>query len=190
MAISLGWLLSWDVHTFYLINVRLQNGLFNFLLPILTNLHYWRLPLLGIWIALIIWGGKRGRWMAGAGLLALLLSDGLSSHLLKPLFGRVRPCHTLSGIHLLMGCPHSFSLPSSHAANCFSIATLFSLEYRRVVLPLVAIALLVSYSRVYVGVHYPLDVFSGALVGGICGGFSWAIKSQTIKFFNRKKGVN
>jgi len=188
LAIFLGWLLGWDVQAFYLINVRLQNGLFNFLMPILTNLHYWRLPLLGVWIALIIWGGKRGRWMAGAGLLALLFSDQLSSYLLKPLFGRVRPCHTLSGVHLLVGCSRSYSLPSSHAANCFSIATLFSLEYKRAVFPLMAVALLVSYSRVYVGVHYPLDVFSGALLGGICGGFSWVMKGQAEELFHTKKG--
>ena len=188
LALSLHWLLGWDVKAFYLINVRLQNGPFDLFMPILTNLHYWRLPLLAVWMALIIWGGRKGRWMAGAGLLALLFSDQLSSHLLKPVLGRVRPCHALSGVHLLVGCPRSYSLPSSHAANCFSMATLFSLEYKRLLLPLLTIALLVSYSRVYVGVHYPLDVLSGALVGGICGWVGWMMKDKAANFFNGERG--
>jgi len=190
VAVPLGWLLGWDVKVFFLINVRLQNGFFDLLMPILTNLHYWRLPLLAIWIALMVWGGKRGRLVAGTAILALLFSDQLSSHLLKPLLSRGRPCHTLPGVHLLVGCPHSYSLPSSHAANCFSIATLFSLEYKRVALPLMVIALLVSYSRIYVGVHYPLDVLMGALLGCICGGLSWEIKNQAAGILERRRRVN
>ncbi len=142
---------------------------------------------MGVWIALIIRGGKRERWIAGTGILALFLSDQLSSHFLKPLLSRVRPCHVLSGVHLLVGCPHSYSLPSSHAANCFSIATLFSLEYRKVVLPLMGVALLISYSRIYVGVHYPFDVLSGALLGSICGGFTWMMKNRVLKALDKRK---
>ena len=187
MAVSLGWLLGWDVKVFYLINGTLQNGIFDLLMPILTNLHNWRVPLGGVWIALIIKGGKRERWIAGTAVLALFLSDQLSSHFLKPLLSRVRPCHVLSGVRLLVGCPHSYSLPSSHAANCFSIATLFSLEYRRVVLPLMGVALLISYSRIYVGVHYPFDVLSGALLGSICGGGTWMMKNRVLRALDKRK---
>jgi undecaprenyl-diphosphatase len=190
LAASLGWFLSWDVKVFYLINIRLQNSLFDFSMPVLTNLHYWRIPLVGIWLALMIWGGKRGRLAAGAGVLALLFSDQLSSHLLKPLFARVRPCHTLSGVRLLVGCSGSYSLPSSHATNCFSIATLFSLEYRKAALPLIVIALLVSYSRVYVGVHYPLDVLTGVFLGVICGRATWEIKKQMIAALAKRRKFN
>ncbi len=145
---------------------------------------------MGIWITLMLKGGKRGRLVAGVAVLALLFSDQLNSHLLKPFFSRVRPCHTLSGVHLLVGCSKSYSLPSSHAANCFSMATLFYLEYKRVALPAIVIALLVSYSRVYVGVHYPLDVLIGALVGGICGVVAWEIKSRAGEILDKIRRNN
>lgn len=52
-------------------------------------------------------------------------------------------------------------------------------------MPLMLVALLVSYSRIYVGVHYPLDVFMGALLGGICGMVNWEIKNQAAVMLDR-----
>lgn len=108
-------------------------------------------------------------WTAFLTVLSFLLAD-WASHELKHVITRVRPCHVLDEVRLLVGCSRSGSMPSGHAANSFAYATaLFvltrdyvSLRWR--LFP-VLLALLVCYSRVYVGVHYPGDVLAGALLG-------------------------
>jgi undecaprenyl-diphosphatase len=71
----------------------------------------------------------------------------------------------LEAVRLLVGCTHSLSFPSSHAANISAQALLFAYLYRPLVFPLFLVAAAVGYSRVYVGVHYPSDVAGGVLVG-------------------------
>jgi undecaprenyl-diphosphatase len=101
--------------------------------------------------------------------IALALTDQLSSNFLKHAIERIRPCHVLDGVNLLVGCGGGYAMPSSHAANAFGQAALFGFFYRRVRWPLTAVAFLVAISRVLVGVHYPFDVLAGAALGGIIG---------------------
>jgi undecaprenyl-diphosphatase len=97
------------------------------------------------------------------------LTDQVSSIFLKDWIGRIRPCATLSGVHLLVACGAGKSMPSSHAANCFGQAALFGLLYVQARWPLVIFASLVALSRVFVGVHYPGDVLVGTMVGLMIG---------------------
>jgi len=113
----------------------------------------------------------RGRalWVIALAGIAVGLSDQLSSHVLKNVFERVRPCHIVPDVHLLCRCPSSFSFPSSHAANFSSVATVligYAPMSALVVIPLV---LVVGVSRVSVGVHWPSDVIGGIAVGVMCG---------------------
>jgi len=92
--------------------------------------------------------------------------------LLKPLFARIRPCHAVSGIRLVVRCSNSFSMPSGHAISSFAAATtLFYLP--RHFIPVIArwypllLAAAVALSRVYLGVHYPSDVIVGAALGSV-----------------------
>jgi len=157
-----------DTALFYFLNVKLQNGFFDFLMPILTNLDYWRIPLgLGV-ILLFVFGKKKGRIAVILLVLGITLSDQVCNNLIKPLVGRIRPCNVLENIHLLVNCTKSYSFPSSHAMNMFTGVTLLSYSYRKIRVILFIMAILVSYSRIYVGVHYPFDVLAGAILGVFC----------------------
>ncbi|MFH1335513.1 MAG: phosphatase PAP2 family protein [Candidatus Zixiibacteriota bacterium] len=157
-----------DTSLFFVLNVKVQNGFLDFLMPILTNLNYWRMPLALMVIALAVFGGKRGRIAIALLIVGITISDQLCNSLIKPLVGRIRPCNVLENVHLLINCTRSFSFPSSHATNMFTGTIILSYVYRRWRIVFLFIAFLVAYSRIYVGVHYPFDMLGGIVLGIIC----------------------
>lgn len=166
-------LLEIDRELFFLINRDLQNLFFDLIMPFITNVRNWA-PLFAILIVILLWkGGRKGRWALFLMAVSLTLSDQLSSSVLKPLVKRERPCVTygnLGMVHLPTGVTRSPSFPSSHAANSASAATILALFYPQWRSLCIIAAVLVAFSRVYVGVHYPLDVLAGSLLGFLCAG--------------------
>ena len=158
-----------DHQLFHFFNVQLANPVFDLVMPIVTNDWVLRAILLMIVGGLVIFGKRRERIAAIFCIVTVALSDQASSHLLKPLIERIRPCHVMPEVHLLVGCSQGLSFPSTHAANTFGLAALLTPIYPRFSLYLIVFATLVSYSRIAVGVHYPFDVLGGAVVGIICG---------------------
>ena len=162
-----GWLAALsqlDTALFRWINTGQQNAFFDALMPFVTEAGHWQVPILVAWTSMLLFGGRRGRVAALLVVPLLALSDQLSSNLLKDLLARPRPCTTLADVHLLVGCSSSYSLPSSHAANFGAAALHLSWFYPRLFPVLGGLALLVGYSRVYVGVHYPGDVLVGQVI--------------------------
>jgi undecaprenyl-diphosphatase len=107
-------------------------------------------------------------------IVAVALADQAASSFFKPYFSRYRPCHEVELqplVHVVRGCGGQYGFVSAHAATTFSFAMIMWLLVRqtfRYIYFLFAWAAIVSYSRIYVGVHYPLDLFFGALVGIAC----------------------
>ncbi|MFQ5482288.1 MAG: phosphatase PAP2 family protein, partial [Nitrospinaceae bacterium] len=135
----------------------------------LTEKNNWILPGGTVLAALAVLDKKRGLWFLGAALLAVSLSDLLCHQVLKPWFARPRPCQELDLVRFAQICAASFSFPSNHAANSFTLATLFALAYRNSILLVYTLATLVAASRVYLEVHYPTDVLAGAVCGILIG---------------------
>jgi undecaprenyl-diphosphatase len=111
-------------------------------------------------------------------ILAATLADQVSVQLFKNIFHRLRPCHEPAirdMVHLVDGrCGGMYGFISSHATNCFNVALLSMLFIRKrwFSISILCWAVIIGYSRIYLGVHYPGDVICGALVGALIG---WGI---------------
>jgi len=115
--------------------------------------------------------GRRRLALLAAFALALTLSDLLGARVLRPLFGRMRPCYTLppGTVRVLVSAADVGSIPSLHASNYFAMAAVAWAAGRRLGLAAIAVAAAVAWSRVHGGVHWPTDVVAGAGWGTLCG---------------------
>jgi undecaprenyl-diphosphatase len=172
-------LYSIDVSLFFFFNHTIANPIFDWLMPLVTDLNHnfiARIVVL-LWIGLIIWkGGSQGRITIGVLIIAIIVSDQFNSMVLKDIFGRIRPCKALEDVRLLVDCGGGLSFPSSHAVNNFAGASVISHFYRKQSKYWYAFAALVALTRPYVGVHYPSDILAGGLVGfgiGYASTFLW-----------------
>jgi undecaprenyl-diphosphatase len=182
-------LISIDKQLFYFINKNLSNSFFDLIMPIITNEIYWFPIYIVLFIYLIFFRhvkinnlsrklisfkniikeNKLGLIIALLLAIGVFLADQISAGIIKNYVGRLRPCWELEDINLLVRCGIGKSFPSAHAANNFFAATFLSYIFKRHKYTLFIIAFLVAISRVFVGVHYPLDIICGAFLGIIIG---------------------
>jgi undecaprenyl-diphosphatase len=123
-----------------------------------------RLGLLWIVLALVLCGVYRRWGTLWLTVVAIAFAD-WSAMGLKALTGRERPPFVYPRPKALVPVPHDGSFPSGHAATSFAAATMLSFAFPRLSPALLLLAAAVAFSRVYVGVHYPLDVAGGAVLG-------------------------
>ena len=181
-------LLTWDKTVFLLINHGLANRVFDLFFTAITNGRHWILP--GIIGALVyLWFGKKhALTVLLLSAVTVALTDPIAAQIIKPIFHRLRPCNPsdlVEGGRFLLGYKTSFSFPSSHAMNMFGQAMLFTFFYPRFSGWFFLFAATIGFSRIYVGVHYPLNVLGGALFGMICGAFVFGVYRITLYFRHR-----
>ena len=182
-------LVLWDRALFEKINGDWANPLFDAIMPFLRNSLNW-IPLYLFLLVFVLSNFKiKGLWWVVLCLSTIALTDMTGTYVFKHGFERLRPCSNpdfWDHVRLVLRqCSGGYSFISNHAANHFGMATFFFVTFRHLLKKWVWIGFLwaaaIAYAQVYVGVHYPADVFAGALLG-----LTFGITMGT--FFNKRLG--
>ena len=170
------WLMEADTNLFLALN-GIHNSFFDTIMYWASNRWIW-IPLYAwIFFRLMLLYKKKFFTVVFFVAAVVAASDQVSTNSIKKFIERPRPCHetALEGkVHLVNNyCGGEFGFVSSHASNCFALFTflffLLGKKEKRMLQLLLAWAVLVSYSRIYLGVHYPGDVICGAMLGALLG---------------------
>jgi undecaprenyl-diphosphatase len=181
---------TWDRYLFLKINTSWTNSFLDAVLPWWRDANTWTPLYLFLILFVVINSKKQAFFWILAAICTLVLTDQISSSLVKPFFGRLRPCSDPSLINqvrlLLPNCSVGYSFTSSHATNHFGFAAFVFVTLKPIINKWGYLFFLwaatISFSQVYVGVHYPLDILSGAILGLLIG-------YTTAYFFNRTIGM-
>jgi len=181
------WLINVDKELFTIINVDGSVGFLDGFMKLMRHQYTW-IPLYAFLLFFIFKAAGKQAWQFIAlTLLCFAITDYTSASIIKPMLGRLRPCHDpelLDEVRMLVGCGGPYSFPSSHASNHFGLATFWYLAINRVTrhrwLWLWFWAGLVCYAQIYVGKHYPLDIAGGALLGFLAGSLCYALFDKWI----------
>jgi undecaprenyl-diphosphatase len=183
------WLQTLDTNLFLFCNRSLANPFCDWLMPGLSGSNGMKNEFIALavlaGVAMLVFGKSRARVCVLLMVVVVATNDGLICNTIKHAVGRPRPFVTLpqarvfgrlgdgyvppvldqNGVNLAANQGSHSSMPSSHAANWFAATMVLFLFYRKSLWFMLPLALGVSFSRIYNGVHYPGDVLAGALVG-------------------------
>jgi undecaprenyl-diphosphatase len=177
---ELSWFEHWDRGVFGMVNQMFTSSFFDAIMPMISDQRMWLIPLGLLWLVFFFRTSRRGRIVALCCFVVVAATDQLSSSVIKPMVQRVRPCNVIPQTHYydqdkelwiytdkfaMTTYKSSYSFPSSHAANMAGQAIYWSYFYPQISPVLIAGALAVGYSRVYLGYHYPSDVAAGYFIG-------------------------
>jgi undecaprenyl-diphosphatase len=168
-----------DVGIFYFINQTISVKFLDKFFLIITDVKHWYIAYLVLLGICFTKGGRIGKIAVLGAIILITISDQLNSNFLKHLFERIRPCHVLEDVRMLVSCKSSYSFPSSHAFNNFALSFYFMTIFPKYKWLLIIAASLVALSRPYIGVHYPSDILVGAVLGGALG-YAAAVTTQKI----------
>lgn len=179
-----------DQYLFKKINSDWTNPVLDAVMPFMRNSLHW-IPLYLFLLILVLINFKmKGIWWAVFFLSTVALADMTGNYVFKHGFERLRPCNDpdfFEQVRLLIRhCGVGYSFISNHAANHFGMAAFFFVTFRHLVRSWVWIGLFwaacIAYAQVYVGVHYPADVFCGALLGLAFGITTGSIFNKQFRF--------
>ena len=143
--------------------LHLHSDFMDKLMPLITSLGNFGL----IWIlaALLMIISKRYRKYGFLMLVTLALCTLIGNSIIKPLVGRIRPCNVDTSIALLISRPEGFSFPSGHTTSSAGAATIILIADKKLGTVAWVLAIMIAFSRLYLYVHYPSDVFAGLILG-------------------------
>ena len=165
--------MSWEIEFLNSIQHLLRNEFLDAVMPFISSLGNAGIFWILLTVVLLIIPKTRKAGVASAIALVLMLVTG--NMILKPLIARLRPFTVNTAIELLIPPPSDFSFPSGHTCASFVSATAILKNNRRLGIPAIILAVLIAFSRLYLYVHYPTDVFFGLLLGilaGLIGNFA------------------
>lgn len=162
-------LYSIDLAIFYFFNHTISTGFLDRFFSIITDVNKWYIAYVILVGIAFFKGGRKGKIAVIGLILLIIVTDQTGYRLLKETIERIRPCNALSDAITPVGCAGGFSFPSNHAVNNFAAAVFLLRIFPSYKWIFLAVATLVSLSRIYLGVHYPSDVVGGALIGAAFG---------------------
>src|SRR5258706_4790432 len=170
------WIEKADLDLLHFINGTLSNPFLDKVMPPVSGNAFF-VPVVALALITLIWKGRRrGVVCVLLLLLAIWVGDGYICNSIKNALHRPRPFLSLTDLHVLVGKGNSGSMPSSHAANWFAATLVLFVYYRKSAWIMLPCAILVSFSRIYNGVHYPSDVLAGAILGaGYAAALVWSL---------------
>lgn len=167
--------MSVNVDLFYFFNHNFQNAIFDNIMPIVTHFGGFKV-LVVVLIVIILYAHLKGkrtlRRLTILALIAFLCSD-IVTAILKHVIREPRPFVSLDNVRLLISENDPLSFPSGHTTSTLSVVTFYVLNMKELVkkhymlidAALIIFAIVIPFSRMYVGVHYPGDVLAGAVIG-------------------------
>lgn len=179
-------LLQFDHWLFHKVNQDWTNGFFDLMMPFVRQQEFWYPFYLFLLVFALYNFGIKGCWWAITLIMTVILSDLASSFVIKSFFFRFRPCSNpelMDQVRVLVNyCPTNSSFTSSHACNHFAAAWFIFITLNQTGSwrwLLFAWASVICYAQVYVGVHFPLDITGGAILGSAIGyGMSTFFRKQ------------
>jgi undecaprenyl-diphosphatase len=160
---------QFDVSNFYSLNDLSSSYLVAVVATLVTQFGYE--PILALFSVLLFLVDRQNAKLALEVLIAFVIADAVVL-VLHGVYFRPRPYETLSNVLLPAGLGGGSSFPSGHTTRAFAVAAVVALQWGKKAVPIVLISCGVALSRVIIGVHYPLDVMAGAVLGGAIGIFT------------------
>ncbi len=169
-------LIQFDEQLFHLINSGMSNSFFDAIMPYWRSKFLW-VPLYVFLISFLLINFKKaGLYVLMGVFLTIGVSDFVSSKVIKKSVKRDRPCNTVHiapEMELRVHCGGGYSFTSSHATNHFALATFLVMIigpfFKWIRIPLFLWAASIAFGQIYVGVHYPMDILAGSIVGILLG---------------------
>ena len=177
---------SIDLSIFYFFNHTLANPVFDKFFSYITDVKHWYLVYIILLGIAFFKGGRIGKVAAIGSIVLIVFSDQFSSNLLKNLVERIRPCNALKDARAILGCTGSYSFPSSHSLNNFAVAVFYYKLFPKLKWVLLFSAGLVAFSRPYLGLHYPSDMFFGGMIGAAIG-YIFSLGALKLNDYLKKK---
>lgn len=159
--------MNFDMAILDLIQSNIRTSFMDAIMPFITQLGDAGLIWIILSIGLII--PKKTRKIGFVMIIALILNGIICNIILKPMLARIRPFDVNTAIKLLINKLRDFSFPSGHTSASFTAASVLFFRKSKLFVPSLVLAFLISFSRLYLYVHYPSDVLAGLVLGVLCG---------------------